>query len=64
MDAQLHCHEAKRLLGQHRAVHDRTGPPGDDSIARAQAHATLAAVIGQAYRSPPDVASRSNLARG
>ena len=40
MDAQEHYHEAERLLGQHRPVHERTGPPGDDSIAGAQVHAT------------------------
>ena len=60
MDAQEHYHEAERLLGQHRPVHDRAGPQGDDSVARAQVHATLAlaAVTAQANGSPLDVASR------
>jgi hypothetical protein len=60
MDAHEHYHEAERLLGQHRPAHDRAGPLGDDSIARAQVHATLAlaAVTAQAKGSPLGLASR------
>ena len=61
MDAQEHYHEAERLLGQHRPVHERTGPPGDDSIARAQVHATLAlaATTAQANGSRLDLTRES-----
>jgi hypothetical protein len=61
MDAQEHYREAERLLGQHRPVHEPAGPPGDNSIARAQVHATLAlaAATAQANGSPLDVTRES-----
>jgi len=60
MDAQEHYREAERLLGQHRPAHEPAGS-GDDSIARAQVHATLAlaATTAQANGSALDVTRES-----
>jgi hypothetical protein len=60
MDAQEHYREAERLLGQHRPAHEPAGSC-DDTIARAQVHATLAlaATTAQANGSALDVTRES-----